>query len=301
MSDTQASQLQSNVFNTTLFFEGGSMRAAYTSAVATYLLEQGIYFDNVWGVSAGSSNTVNYISRDINRTAVSFTDFIGLPQIGDVKTFLQGKGMFNAHFIYQEAGCPDGVLPFDFETFQANPAKCTVVAFERDTGKELYFTKDDMTTLDELMIRVRASSTLPVVMPSPVINGQHCYDGGFADGGGLPVHALAKEPTERFFIVRTRKRGYRREAGNKWAKWYFCRRPYIKNALLQRHVMYNAACDVIDQWEAEGKAYVFYCDELTLSGTERDVALLQQNFDAGYAQIKREWPAIQAFIEAGEK
>ena len=48
-------------------FEGGSMRAAYTCAVAAELLEQGVYFDNVYGVSAGSSNTVNYVSRDIDR------------------------------------------------------------------------------------------------------------------------------------------------------------------------------------------------------------------------------------------
>ena len=38
--------LESNVFKTALLFEGGSMRAAYTCAVAAELLEQGIYFDN---------------------------------------------------------------------------------------------------------------------------------------------------------------------------------------------------------------------------------------------------------------
>ena len=54
------------------------------------------------------------------------------------------KGYFNAHYIYQEAGMPDGVLPFDIETFNANPARCTVTSFERDTGRDLFFRKEDI-------------------------------------------------------------------------------------------------------------------------------------------------------------
>ena len=77
--------LESNVFKTALLFEGGSMRDAYTCAVAAELLEQGVHFDNVYGVSAGSSNTVNYISRDVERTIRSFTDFVNLDGIGDWK------------------------------------------------------------------------------------------------------------------------------------------------------------------------------------------------------------------------
>ena len=80
--------LESNVFKTALLFEGGSMRCAYTCAVAAYMLEQGVHFDNVYGVSAGSSNTVNYVSRDVNRAVGSFTEFVHLPNIGNMKTFL---------------------------------------------------------------------------------------------------------------------------------------------------------------------------------------------------------------------
>ena len=97
------SNLESNVFKTALLFEGGSMRGAYTCAVAAELLDRGIYFDNVYGVSAGSSNTVNYVSRDIDRTISSFTDFINMEGIGDWKSFLRHEGLWNAHYIYQEA------------------------------------------------------------------------------------------------------------------------------------------------------------------------------------------------------
>ena len=292
--------LQNNVFKTALFFEGGSMRAAYTCAVAAYLLEQGIFFDNVYGVSAGSSNAVNYVSRDVDRVIRSFTDFIELPDIGDAKTFLQGKGLWNAHYIYQEAGLPDGAIPFDFETFKANPAKTTVVAFERDTGRDRYFREYEMATLEDLMVRVRASSTLPIVMPSPCIDGRYYYDGGFATGGGLPLKRIEEDGFEKVLVVRTRQRGFRREQTYEWARWVFRHRPYLRDALLSRAESYNAACDLLDEWERQGRAYVFYCDDLTLSGTERDFASLGHNFEAGYAQVQRDWPQIMAFLERAE-
>ena len=293
-------KLESNVFKTALLFEGGSMRAAYTCAVAAELLDQGIYFDNVYGVSAGSSNTVNYVSRDIERTVNSFTEFVRMQNIGDWKTFVQHKGFWNAHYIYQEAGLPDGPMPFDIDTFNASPAKATIFSFERDTGRDLYFRKDEMTTTEDLMLRVRASSTVPVFMPPPQVNGKYCYDGGFAVGGGLPLELIRNDGFDRVFVVRTRQRGYRKTGDNSWAKAFFARRPFMRDAVLTRNTRYNAACDLLDQWEREGRAYVFYCDELTLSGTERDYDELRRNYESGRAQIRREWGKLMEFLAQAE-
>lgn len=296
-----APRLESNVFKTALFFEGGSMRACYSSAVAVHLLEQGIYFDNVYGISAGSSNTVNYLSRDIERTRASFTSFIGDPHVGSMKTFLQGRGAFNAEYIYQEAGLPDGKLPFDWETFQNNPAKCCVISFDRDTGEDLYFTRETMRTLDDLMMQVRASSTLPVIMPMPTVEGRPCYDGGFARGGGIPLQKIEEDGFEKVVVIRTQRRGYRKKKYLGWANAWFWHRPVIREAMTSRWIRYNESCDLLDQWEREGRAYVFYCDDLTVAGQERDVELLQANYDAGYAQIQRDFPALMRFIEDAER
>ncbi len=292
----QASALKSNVFNTALLFEGGSMRGAYTSAVATYLLEQGIFFNQVYGVSAGSSNLVNYLSRDAWRTSVSFTEFMEDPRTGSLGTFLRGKGAFNAEYIYQQAGKPDGVIPFDFGTFRQNPAQCCVPAIDRDTGEDLYFTKEDMSSLDRLTVMVRASSTLPMFMPAPVIDGHVCYDGGFATGGGLPLAKIEADGFEHVVVVRTRKRGYRKDDHNEWARAFFRDYPAMRQAALSRSERYNESCDLLDEWEKDGRAYVFYCDDLTLSGTERDVHLLKENFQAGYDQIRRDWDALMEYV-----
>jgi len=172
-----------------------------------------------------------------------------------------------------------------------------VTAIERDTGRDIHFTKADMTTMDALMVRVRASSTLPFFMPPPSVDGTVCYDGGFATGGGIALDRIEQDGVEKVFVVRTRPRGYRRVYGRSGLfRLFFWHRPAMAQAAVTRWSRYNDMCDRLDRWEAEGRAHVFYPEDLTLSGTERDVDLLLANYDAGYAQMKRELPALERFL-----
>ena len=293
-------ELTSNVFDTALIFEGGGMRASYTSALANALLENGIFFDNVYGLSAGSSNAVNYVSRDTDRTKRSFVDFVEDPEFGGIGSFLQYKGFFSAKHIYEEAGLPDGFLPFDFETFMANPAKVTIESFDRDTGESVYWTKDDMQTIEDLMVRVRASSTLPLVMPSPKIGSSRYYDGGLGEGAGFLLPRAQRDGFTRFLIVRTRPREYRKVPSDgladKFTRMVLWGRPYVTDALKSRPQRYNAMCDEIEKLEATGSAYVFYADGMVVSSGETDISKLQASYDTGYMQAIRELPAIRDFL-----
>lgn len=293
-------KLESNIFDTALIFEGGGMRASYTAAVANTLLENEIYFDNVYGLSAGASNAVNYVSRDIDRTKRSFVDFVQDPNFGGLDTLLEGKGLFSAEYIYQESGKPGEYLPFDMETFLANPAKVTIESFQRDTGFTTYWTKDDLQTLDDLMLRVRASSSLPFAMPSPEVEGERYYDGGLGEGAGFLLPRAKRDGFKRFFIVRTRPRGYRKKRPEgplaKLTGAWFWRRPNVARALSDRWARYNLAADEIDRLAAEGSAYVFYADAMMVDSAEKDLAKLQENYDIGYAQAQEELPLMKRFL-----
>lgn len=70
------------------------MRASYTSGLLNNLLEGGIFFDYVCGISAGASHTVNYISRDTDRAKRSFVDLALDPKFGGWLSFLRGEGLF---------------------------------------------------------------------------------------------------------------------------------------------------------------------------------------------------------------
>ena len=71
MSEMPRADLAINQPDVALIFEGGGMRASYTAGAVVTLLENNLNFGDVYGISAGSSHTVNYVSRDTVRTKMS--------------------------------------------------------------------------------------------------------------------------------------------------------------------------------------------------------------------------------------
>lgn len=286
------------VSDVALIFEGGGMRAAYTSAAVVTLIENGIHFHDVYGVSAGASNTANYVSWDPWRAHESFTEFSLDPKFGSTGTLLMHQGLFNADYIYRQVSRPGGPLPFDFDAFMENPSRATFVSFRRDTGETVYFTKNDMHSVDDLMLRVRASSTLPFFMPPVKVDGYVCYDGGLGEGGGIALPKAEADGFEKFFVVRSRPRGYRKpiDEGANLGKTFFWHRPHAREALLLRPTRYNATVKRLEDLEAEGRAYVVYADDIDVSSSERDIEKLRDNYAKGYAQMQRELEAWAAFL-----
>ena len=56
------------MINGTLVLEGGATRGVFTSGALDYLMEKDQYFSHVIGVSAGSCNAVDYVSKQPGRT-----------------------------------------------------------------------------------------------------------------------------------------------------------------------------------------------------------------------------------------
>ena len=52
----------------TMVLEGGATRGVFTSGALDYLMEKDVYLSHVIGVSAGSCNGVDYVSRQPGRT-----------------------------------------------------------------------------------------------------------------------------------------------------------------------------------------------------------------------------------------
>lgn len=276
-----------------LMFEGGGMRASYTSAVVATLVEQRIDFEFVCGLSAGASNSVNYLSGDAPRARRSFVDLVREPGFGDWRTFVRGKGLFSAAWIYQETGKPEGVLPFDMDAFLGNPAELAIQAFDRDSGETVVWRKEDMPTLDDVMVRVRASSTLPVVMPPVTIDGRTFYDGGLGRGGGIPLQLALDAGYTRVFAVLTRPRGYRKGAPNAMARAVanlYRRYPKVREALLTRFERYNAELDRLEAMAERGDACIVYADKMAVQNNTTDYDALVRSYEDGYAQAQAELP-----------
>jgi len=297
-SGTTPVQLTSNVTDAALIFEGGGMRASYTAAVVVALLNAGLHFDWVAGISAGSSNTANYLARDARRARRSFVEFAADPQFGDVRTFIKGQGLFNSEYIYRISGRPGQALPYDFETYLANPARMRLGVFEADTGRAFYWTRADVKTPDDLMARVQSSSTLPFFMPTVHI-GEHSYvDGALGPSGGIALDAAKAAGFQKFLVVLTRPRSYVKEPMrvSRVVRQYFRRYPAVVDALMARPDNYNRTRAELLELERSGDAMVFFPDGYTVSNSERNVAKLARSYADGQAQIKRELPAWKEWL-----
>lgn len=284
--------MTSTIADTALIFEGGGMRASYTSAVVVALLGAGLYFDWVGGISAGASNTANYLVRDAHRARTSFVDFAADPRMGNVGTWLRGKGWFNAEYIYEQTGLPDAALPYDFAAYLANPAQRAIGAFRADDGEMVYWGKDDTPDLASLMRRVRASSTMPVLMPAVTIDDHLYVDGALGPTGGFALDAARAAGYEKFLIVLTQPRGYVKTPvrNERMLGRWFRRTPAVVDAMIRRPGNYNRTREEMFALEREGRAMLFVPEQMPVTNGERDVAKLRAAHEMGLDQVRRELP-----------
>lgn len=281
-----------------LVFEGGGMRAAYTSAAVVALVEAGLVFPFVAGISAGASNTVNYLAGDAWRARASFTTFAADPNFGNWRTFVRGQGLFNSDYIYRRTSGPNEALPFNRAAFDAHPGEMSIAAFRVRDGVTVRWGRADIPTTPDLMARVQASSTMPVVMPPVEIDGDLYVDGALGETGGIAIDAARAAGYSRFVFVLTQERGYTKAPmANPWFyRRHFRRQPAVADALLTRWSRYNTTRDEIFALERAGEAYVFAPEAMTVSNGERNVAKLQAAHERGLAQADRELPRLREFL-----
>lgn len=272
------------------------MRGSYTSAVVATLVQEGIVFPHVSGISAGSSNTANYVSRDPDRARISFVDFAADPQFGSWLTWVQGKGFFNSQYIYEEAY--KSSLPFKFDEFMSNPAVVRMGAFDCERGATHYFGKEDFTNVARFMKVVRASSSLPIVMPQVRIDGRQYCDGALGVTGGIALDAPQADGYERFFVVMTRPRSYVKEPYKVEApfRWLYRHQPAVAEGILARAENYNRVREELFDLEAQGQVYLFFPENMTVNNRTHDLTQLRQSYAAGYAQSHKELPAWREFL-----
>lgn len=283
-----------------LVLEGGGMRNAYTAPSIEVLLRNRVDVGWVGGISAGASLTANYLSGSIDRARGSFTTMTTSPRFGGWGTFMRGRGYFNGEYIYETAPMEPtaGVAPYPFENYLASPAQVRIGSVRADTGENVYWGRDDIDSLETLMRFVRASSTLPGFMVPPEIDGVRYFDGALGPSGGIPLDAAEADGFRRFLVIMTRPRDYVKPPVSRPAmmRRIFRRTPAVAEAIITRPDRYNATRRRLFELEREGRAMLFFPDEMPLGNRERNLDKLTAAYGAGLEQTLREWPAWREFL-----
>ena len=283
-----------------LVLEGGGMRNSYTAPCIEVLLRNGVDVGWVGGISAGATLTANYLSGSVARARASFTTMTDTPEFGGWGNFLRGRGYFNAEWIYEKSPmmATAGVDPYPFDHFQASKAEMRIGAVRADTGENVYWSRDDVDSLGKLMKYVRASSTLPGFMVPPVIDGVRYVDGALGPSGGIPLQIAQEDGYDKFLVIMSRERSYVKPPVTRPAmmRRVFRRTPAVAEAIINRPKRYNATREQLFELERQGKAVLFFPDEIRMSNRERDLAKLNAAYETGLAQAKREWPLWREFL-----
>ncbi len=290
--------------DTALIFEGGGMRAAYTSAVVKTLVEAKMVFPKVYGISAGSALAVFYASRDPERACATFTDAIEQKRSHSLKGMLEGRGFADLQYIFEGLSethaldCDEWSV--NFEGLMRSPTDFHIEALDAESGATKAWTRRDVRTLTDVMMRIMASCAYPLFTSEVEIDGRSYVDGGMGSSHGICLDAARADGFERFFIVRTQPRDYRMKPLSTVKRDIYSaaytKYPKVYEALEQRPGLYNALLDEIEHLRTEGAAYVFCPDTMPISYKTMDYGKLCDAYEQGLRQCEAELPVWKAWL-----
>lgn len=279
------------------------MRGGYTAGALNVLLDEHIYFNYVSGISAGSLNLVNYLARLPRRSHRNFVEIVDQPEFGGMKSLISGTGIFNMPWLYGDASEVGGFLELDYDaTLAHNPACFRIGAFNTRLGTTVYFSEKSIDTKEKLIQACRASSSMPIVTPPTLLEGDYYVDGGVGKSGGIPLDVAIDDGFTKFVIMLTRPRNYVKE---QMRHQHVYRKlmhdfPLAADALLERPGHYNQTREQIADLEASGAAFVMYADDMLVNNWERDQSKLTENFERGAAQMRKRLPELREFLAISE-
>ena len=280
----------------TLVLEGGATRGIFTSGALDYLMERDLYFSDVIGVSAGSCNAVDYVSRQPGRTRDCMipTDKEGKYYYG-IRDFVKEKSLMNMDLIFDKY--PKELLPFDFETYFNSEINCQIVTTNCLTGKAEYMTEDSDN--DRLMKLCRASSSMPLLTPIVNIDNVPYLDGGLADS--VPIRRAQQMENEKIVVILTKNQGYRKSVLSPTMQRVYKRAyksyPNLIRTIFRRSFEYNKTMNYLDQLEKRGEIFILRPQVKPVSRLERNKETLHAFYEHGYKYRERKFDDLMEYLE----
>lgn len=278
---------------TGLVLEGGAMRGLFSAGVIDVMMENGIDFDGLIGVSAGSSFGCNFKSRQPGRVIRYNLRFHKDPRYMGMRSLITSGNLVGAEFAYHTL--PLELDIFDIKTFESNPIHFHLVCTDVMTGQPVYYRMDrvDYDSLEWL----RASASMPIVTrPVKVDDGHLLLDGGISDS--IPLKYFQGLGYDRNVVVLTQPLDYRKKPAAKWVFKLFMRKyPQIADAMGRRHEMYNAQLDYIHSQALLGNTLIIAPDApLPIGRVEMNPRKMQKVYFSGRVACEKLIPTLRRFL-----
>ena len=276
-----------------LVLEGGAMRGLFTAGIIDVLMEEGIEFDGVIGVSAGACFGCNYKSGQIGRTLRYNLKYCKDPRMSGFRSLLFTGDIYGAKFCYRDI--PKTLDIFDTEAFTASPIEFHVVATDLSTGKPVYHKCIDGGDND--LDWIRASASMPLVSRIVEVDGMKLLDGGISDS--IPLQYYQSIGYEKNIVILTRPENYKKGPNKLMPlmRMRLGKYPNFVATMANRHNDYNESIRYIRQEEQKGTTLVLCPDEeLPISRVEHDPERIQNVYHIGREIAYRNLEKIKEFL-----
>ena len=278
-----------------LILEGGAMRGMFTAGVMDVMMEHGIDFDGVIGVSAGAAFGCNYKSGQIGRVIRYNTRFCADKRYGGFGVLLREGNIFSTPFCYEEVPLKHDV--FDFDAYDRNPMEFYVVCTDIESGKAVYHRYEGLQ--DHRFDWIRASASMPLVSQIVEIDAMKLLDGGVADS--IPVRYFESIGYDRNIVILTQPESYVKKKNPMMplVKLKYRHFPKLVEAMANRHVGYNETLEYIRIKEETGELLVIRPEEpLNIKKVEKNPEELRRVYELGRAAGQRRLAEIREFLDA---
>lgn len=276
-----------------LVLEGGALRGLFSAGVIDVMMENGIDYDGVIGVSAGSNFGCNYKSRQPGRVIRYNVRFANDPRYMGLRSLITTGNLVGAEFAYHYM--PLQLDVFDIATFESDPMEFYLVCTDCLTGEPVYYRMDkvDYDSLEWL----RASASMPLVTRPVKVGGHVLLDGGISDS--IPLKHFQDMGFDRNVVVLTRPRSYRKEPTKLWPYRLLMRRyPAITQAMARRHEMYNSQLDYVEREEQAGRIFVIAPEQdLPIGRVEMNVEKMNAVYNIGRETATALLPRLREFLQ----
>ena len=258
--------------------EGGGMRGVFTSGVLDAFMKHEIWFPYVVAVSAGACNGLSYMSHQARRARYSNIDMLKKYDYISLKKLIKDGTIFDANILYDRF--PNEIVPYDYDTYEHNPAVFEAVTTNCLTGRAEYLSERyDHQRLTQI---VKASSSLPFVAQITKVDGIPMLDGGIVDS--IPVVRSMDTGHTEHVVILTRNRGYRSsEPDLKVPRFVYSHYPRLRVALSRRVAEYNRQLELIERMEDWGEIMVIRPERpMEVGRVTRDVEKLERLYEEGF-------------------
>lgn len=282
--------------NAGLIAEGGGMRGAYTAGVLEAFLDHNLNFPYALGVSAGANTLCSYLSRQKLRNKRLYTHWITDKCFIHWSNLFKEGAYFGMNFLFNDL--PETLDPFDFDTFKTSQTHFKVGVTNCITGQCEYLEPMHVASLQEADRILQASSSLPFISKTVMINGTPYLDGGLTDS--IPIKRAIADGYSHNVVILTRNANYRKSYSKKLhyvAKKGFKNYPKLAESIDSRYKNYNETLEYLNTLETENKVFILRPNEpLQVDRFEKDPKKLCLLYEQGYNEVIRKLPALKTWL-----